>query len=102
MPLFTKIPVTIEARQFTLEESAQGNLRHSTQLEAWCRGIIQGICLPPEQRELEIRTREGDMRASVGDWIIKGVAGEFYPCKPGIFELVYRPASARERYGVPG
>lgn len=36
-----------------------------------------------------IRTLEGDMKASKGDWIIKGVRGEFYPCKPDIFDLTY-------------
>ena len=35
---------------------------------------------------------EGEMRASIGDWIIKGVKGEFYPCKPDIFEATYAPA----------
>lgn len=38
---------------------------------------------------VEILTREGTMRASVGDWIIRGVKGEFYPCKPDIFEQTY-------------
>jgi hypothetical protein len=37
-------------------------------------------------------TLEGDLRATVGDWIIKGVAGEFYPCKPDIFEQTYESA----------
>lgn len=36
-----------------------------------------------------INTLEGDLRTSVGDWIIKGVKGEFYPCKSEIFELTY-------------
>ncbi len=36
-----------------------------------------------------IKTLEGDMKASEGDWIIKGVNGEFYPCKPDIFEKTY-------------
>ena len=36
-----------------------------------------------------INTLEGRMTAQVGDWIIKGVAGEFYPCKPDIFEATY-------------
>jgi hypothetical protein len=36
-----------------------------------------------------IRTLEGDMRADQGDWIIKGVMGEFYPCKPDIFAATY-------------
>ena len=38
-----------------------------------------------------IHTLEGIMEASKGDWIIKGVQGEFYPCKPDIFEATYEP-----------
>ena len=38
---------------------------------------------------MSIRTLEGNMIASPGDWIIKGVQGEFYPCKPDIFEATY-------------
>ena len=38
---------------------------------------------------LAIRTLEGDMIAQPGDWIIRGVAGEFYPCKPDIFAATY-------------
>jgi hypothetical protein len=41
---------------------------------------------------LEIYTLEGTMEAAVGDWIIKGIKGEFYPCKPDIFEATYEPA----------
>jgi hypothetical protein len=44
---------------------------------------------------LKIFTLEGVMNASPGDWIIRGVKGELYPCKPDIFELTYEPASAR-------
>ena len=40
-------------------------------------------------RDLMIHTLEGDHFASIGDYIIKGVAGEFYPCKPDIFEQTY-------------
>ena len=36
-----------------------------------------------------IDTKEGVMQASIGDWIIKGVVGEFYPCKPYIFQMTY-------------
>jgi hypothetical protein len=39
--------------------------------------------------QVVIRTLEGAMRASLGDYIIRGVAGEFYPCKPEIFEATY-------------
>lgn len=41
--------------------------------------------------ELSIPTLEGDMIARHGDWIIKGVSGEFYPCKPDIFQKTYEP-----------
>ena len=39
-----------------------------------------------------IKTLEGDMLASPGDWVIRGVKGEFYPCKPDIFAATYEPA----------
>lgn len=42
--------------------------------------------------EMDIHTLEGTMHADKGDWIIQGVAGEFYPCKPEIFEQTYEPA----------
>lgn len=38
-----------------------------------------------------VETLEGDMRIGNGDWIIRGVAGDFYPCKPDIFEQTYDP-----------
>jgi len=47
-------------------------------------------------REIIIQTLEGDLAASVGDWIIKGVKGEFYPCKPDIFELTYEQVDGPE------
>ena len=47
---------------------------------------------------LVIRTLEGNMRADVGDWIIKGVAGEFYPCKPDIFAATYDIENATAVY----
>jgi hypothetical protein len=43
--------------------------------------------------EIHINTLEGVMVASKGDWIIQGVKGEFYPCKPDIFEQTYEPVS---------
>ena len=45
-------------------------------------------------KELDIETLEGTMHASVGDYIITGVRGEKYPCKPDIFEQTYEPADA--------
>lgn len=43
------------------------------------------------EKEVDIPTLEGVMHASVGDWIITGVNGEQYPCKPDIFEKTYEP-----------
>ena len=78
---FKKKPVVIEAKQLTIS-----NLES---LEQWCKGSIKGRALPPEERVIDIWTLEGEMRAEIGDWIIKGVLGEFYPCKPNVFELTY-------------
>lgn len=52
--------------------------------------------LPP----MFIDTLEGRMRADVGDWIIKGVKGEFYPCKPDIFEVTYEVVLSDTGQGV--
>ena len=54
-------------------------------LEAACRGEV----LTREDDGLSIKTLEGTMVATPGDWIIRGVAGEIYPCKPDIFEATY-------------
>ena len=40
--------------------------------------------------EMEIETLEGTMKANKGDWIIKGVKGELYPCKPDVFDMTYK------------
>lgn len=48
-----------------------------------------GVTIDPTDGQLTIRTLEGDMKASVGDWIIQGVQGEFYPCRDDIFRATY-------------
>lgn len=78
---YRKKPVVIEADQLTIHNLSK--------LEAWCGGSIKGLKLPIEERCIDIQTLEGEMRANMGDWIIKGIAGEFYPCKPEIFEATY-------------
>ena len=88
---FRKKPVVIEARQFTFEIAA--DMERWGALAGWCGGLVRGTKIPPSQRGIEIPTLEGDMRAAVGDWIIKGVSGEFYPCKPDIFEKTYDPVN---------
>lgn len=64
------------------------------------RPIDKGVTIDPADGKLVIRTLEGDMKADLGDFIIKGVNGEFYPCKPDIFEATYEavqtvPTSSR-------
>ena len=77
MPKFRKKPVVIEAVQFT------GN-------DAECLAFCPIARDPVDDRaNLVIPTLEGDMLVSMGDWIIKGVKGEFYPCKPDIFDATY-------------
>jgi hypothetical protein len=71
------------------------------------RGKTAIIYGPRFERKIEIVTLEGDITASVGDFVIKGVKGEFYPCKPDIFEMTYdeveRPwwAEENERLATP-
>jgi hypothetical protein len=77
MPMFRKRPIVVEARRFE-------NVDSGSVIATWCGASNQAN---PEA--IEIPTLEGTMRASLGDWIIRGVHGEFYPCKPDIFDLTY-------------
>jgi hypothetical protein len=54
--------------------------------------VDTGIGYIPAIGELQIPTLEGTMTARPGDWIIRGIKGEFYPCKPDIFAATYEPA----------
>ena len=81
MPMFRKKPVVIEARKFPPVVS----IRDQLELAAWCKGSVAGR----EAEKILIPTLEGVMTAARGDWIIKGVKGEFYPVKPDIFEATY-------------
>ena len=47
---------------------------------------------------LRVKTLEGELVARPGDWVIKGVQGEFYPCKPDIFEATYEPVDGNSPY----
>lgn len=97
MAKFRKKPVEIEARQFTTNNEAGD--KNMNELVDWMNGCGQPNNYPrlsdetPVARHdgtcIFINTLEGEHRASVGDWIIKGVAGEFYACKPDIFEATY-------------
>ena len=83
MPKFRKKPVEIEARRH------DGSPAGEADLIEWIGGEARVEHDGGESTNLIIPTLEGDHIANVGDWIIKGVAGEFYPCKPGIFAATY-------------
>jgi hypothetical protein len=88
---FRKKPWVVEARQF--DGTAKGWLAISEWIGVgpletkWMREDA-------DERAINIPTLEGVHTASPGDWIIKGIKGEFYPCKPDIFAATYEPAPA--------
>jgi len=79
MGLYRKKPVVIEAEQFR-----EGQTLSSAFADAPISYTQDG--------KLIVRTSEGMMIAEPGDWIIRGVEGEFYPCKQSVFEKTYEPA----------
>lgn len=98
MPKFRKKPVVIEAIQAT------GTPESNREIIDWTRGsrtpasmdrrvtaMADGSFLPDTDKSLTIATLEGAHWVTPGDWIIKGVQGEFYPCKPDIFAATYEP-----------
>lgn len=97
---YRKKPVVIEAVQWRRDlDTAEAN-----SITAWMvsngylwltddmartESSYRGIWIDPADGALVIRTLEGDMKVAMDDWIIRGVHGEFYPCKPDIFSASY-------------
>jgi len=81
MPTFRKKPIEIEAVQWTGEN--HGEIRELENSSARSVKFIQN------DKSLIIATLEGDHKGSLGDYIIRGVAGELYLCKPEIFKETY-------------
>lgn len=84
MPKYRKKPVEIEAIQWTGKDGSAAAI--SDMIGESITWSIDYSVKPPV---IKIPTLEGTMAASVGDYIIKGVKGEFYPCKPDIFLATY-------------
>lgn len=91
MAKYRKKPVVIEAMQFRGVAYIPGDVDYAVDFDDWivakqgdrvCRYVGDTIIIP---------TLEGDHTASPGDYIICGVAGELYPCKPDIFAATYEP-----------
>jgi hypothetical protein len=81
MPKFRKLPVVVEAEQWTGTTD--------TLSDEFSDAVEYGPQFPSKPF---IYTLEGMMWLDLGDWIIKGVKGEFYPCKPVIFGMTYEAA----------
>lgn len=77
---FKKKPVIIDAVKW--------NGSNWTEIKAFCPTALKSDA----PLSIMIPTMEGVMTANCQDWIIRGVKGEFYPCKPDIFEATYEPA----------
>ena len=81
---YTKKPVTIEAVQWTGENWDE------------IRRFLPQAVRVFDMNGLRVKTLEGELTVSKGDYIIKGVHGEFYPCKPDIFAKTYEPEGAQQ------
>ena len=80
MAQYRKKPVVIEAFKWTVDE-----------VPVWWKEL-KGVTMNIDTMTAYIPTLEGTMSAQKGDFIIQGVNGEVYPCKPDIFEKTYEPA----------
>ena len=85
MTKFRKKPVVIEAIQYDGTENSVVEILQLKETASSARSIRV------DAGDLLISTLEGVMRADKGDWIIKGVNGDLYPCKPDIFDKTYEP-----------
>ena len=99
MAKYRKKPVVVEAEQWDgTEECLQSTILPFVDFtilpDDGSHKGGPGIGYTPPDGNLMIPTLEGAMTASPGDWIIKGVKGELYPCKPDIFEMTYEPVEA--------
>ncbi|MGQ2287188.1 hypothetical protein ACT5YT_08075 [Leuconostoc suionicum] len=84
MTKYQKKPVVVEAIQFDDKAETIIELQEKFGIDP-----VRVSYKDPDNPILIIETLEGEMRGSVGDYIIRGIHGELYPCKPDIFEETY-------------
>ncbi len=91
MPKYRKKPVVIEAFQYDGDLMNKDGIFYGPKWaeEAYKTGVLFYQEIENSPSELFVKTLEGNHHASVGDYVIKGVNGEFYPCKMDIFEETY-------------
>jgi hypothetical protein len=93
---FRKKPVVIEAMQYTGDNVlAVAAWAHQGQLPA------MNAIITHDGYVMRVRTLEGSLIASPGDWVIRGIKGELYPCKPDIFAATYEPVAPPLPAGPP-
>lgn len=85
MPKYRKLPVVIEAIHYDWDD----NEKCADEAQDEVCDFMDGNIFIDSDDDIEIETLEGTMYAKKGDYIIKGVNGEFYPCKPDIFAKTY-------------
>jgi hypothetical protein len=83
---FRKKPVVIDAIEYKRDDNIFAVQDFFKEFEA-----SDSLTYNPDDNEYYITTLEGDMKLVWGDWVIRGVKGEFYPCKPDIFNMTYEP-----------
>lgn len=94
MPIFRKKPVEIEARELTPETASDiiaWLAEHGVEAKSWSKPPMRALS------GLLIPTLESPHEASWGDYVIKGIAGEFYPCKPDIFANSYEEVISNDK-----
>ena len=91
MAKYRKKPVVIDAYQLPAYGEDIPDSFHE-----WCNEVGFHNFNSERDQTLSIPTLEGDHMANPSDWIIKGVAGEFYPCKPDIFKQTYERVAVEE------
>ncbi len=99
MPKFRKKPVVIDAVQWDGTDKCFYSVIAPFVQNGRSDNLV-GLRTTLLHDMLVIPTLEGEMRASVGDWIIRGVKGEYYPCKPDIFEATYEAVAEPEAQSV--
>ena len=103
-----KRPVEIEARQAAgsadfhavyqwIESNTLGSFEPMDVIEGRVPCPASGVSIDPRDGRMMIATLEGFHHVNPGDWVIRGVAGEFYPCKSDIFEATYERVADYER-----
>ena len=94
MSKFVKKPIVIDAFQMTAERMWDNSEWPEWLHLAWNGNGEPGSMTRAMGDGMVIATLEGNHRCEVNDWIIRGIKGELYPCKPDIFEATYEPVRA--------